>query len=45
MAAQRALLTAVDSQSSSFDIDIHIDIGDEELEKIVALLIWMAKDF
>ena len=28
---------------SSYDIDI--DIGDEELEKIAALLLWMAKDF
>ena len=28
---------------SSYDIDI--DIGDEELEKITALLLWMAKDF
>ena len=43
MAAKKALLTAVSSQGSSFDIDI--DIGDEELEKITALLIWMAKDF
>ena len=45
MAAKQALLTAVSSQSSLLDIDIDIDIGDEELEKIVGLLIWMAKDF